>query len=100
MMPGAEPRAGTTPAAEPDRRGSEIVDLTDTALDDPTAAERGHEPDAATPADRVPAMDVAMQTDRRDRLRKVAAIVFVTVVVLGAGAVTLTRSPFFAARTI
>ena len=41
-----------------------------------------------------------MQTDRRDRLRKVAAIVFVTVVVLGAAAVTLTRSPFFAARTI
>ena len=100
MMPGAEPRAGTTPAAEPDRIGSEIVDLTDTALDDPTAAERGDEPDAATPADRVPAMDVAMQTDRRDRLRKVAAIVFVTVVVLGAAAVTLTRSPFFAARTI
>jgi cell division protein FtsQ len=100
MMPGAEPRAGTTPAAEPDRRGSEIVDLTDTALDDPTASERGDEPDAATPADRVPAMDVAMQTDRRDRLRKVAAIVFVTVVVLGAAAVTLTRSPFFAARTI
>src|SRR5580765_2227969 len=45
-------------------------------------------------------MDVALQTDRRDRLRKVAAIVFVTVVVLGAAAVTLTRSPFFAARTI
>ena len=78
MMPDAEPRAGTTPAAEPDRRGSEIVDLTDTALDDPTAAERGDEPDAATPADRVPAMDVAMH-DRpprpapqggRDRIRR------------------------------
>ena len=41
-----------------------------------------------------------MPADRRDRLRKVGAIVFVTVVVLGAAAVTLTRSPFFAARTI
>ena len=60
MMPDAEPLAGTTSAAEPDRMGSEIVDVTETTLDDPTAAERGDEPDAATPADRVPAMDVAI----------------------------------------
>ena len=76
-MPDAEPRAGTTSAAEPGPMGSEIVDLTDTALDDATAAERGDGSDAATPTDRVPPADVAMLTDRRERLRKVAAIVFV-----------------------
>lgn len=37
---------------------------------------------------------------RRDRLRKVGAIAFIATVVLGAAAVTLTRSPFFYARTI
>jgi len=66
-MPDAEPRAGTTSAAEPGPLGSEIVDLTDTALDDATAAERGDGPDAATPTDRVPPADVAMLTDRRER---------------------------------
>ena len=35
-----------------------------------------------------------------DRIRKIAAIAFIAVVVLGAGAVTLTRSPFFFADTI
>ena len=44
--------------------------------------------------------DAPPPADRRDRFRKAGAIVFITVVVLGAATVTLTRSPFFAARTI
>ena len=47
-----------------------------------------------------PPADAPTAADRRDRFRKVGAIVFIAVVVLGAAAVTLTRSPFFAARTI
>ena len=35
-----------------------------------------------------------------DRIRKIAAIAFIAVVVVGAGGVTLTRSPFFFADTI
>ena len=67
MMPDAEPRAGTTIGSRaPIAAGSEIVDLTDAALDDPTAAERGDEPDAATTTDRVPA-------DGRRRCRPTAA---------------------------
>ena len=99
-MPDAEPVAATTSTDEADPLVSEIVDLTDTVPDEPRVAERGDEPDAATPTDPVPLVDVPPPADRRDRLRKVGAIVFVTVVVLGAAAVTLTRSPFFAARTI
>ena len=45
-------------------------------------------------------VDAPPPADRRDRFRKVGAIVFIAVVVLGAATVTLTRSPFFAARTI
>jgi cell division protein FtsQ len=100
MTPGAEPLAGATSADQPDPVESEIVDLTDTVLDEPGAAERGEESDPAAPTDPGPVVDVPPPTDRRDRLRQVGAIVFVTVVVLGAAAVTLTRSPFFAARTI
>jgi cell division protein FtsQ len=37
---------------------------------------------------------------RHDRLRKAGAIAFIATVMLGAAAVTLTRSPFFYARTI
>jgi cell division protein FtsQ len=101
MTSGADPLAGTTSADQPDPEESEIVDLTDTVLDERrAAAERGEEPDPATSTDPGPLVDVPPPADRRDRLRKVGAIVFVTVVVLGAAAVTLTRSPFFAARTI
>jgi cell division protein FtsQ len=100
MMPDAEPRAGTTSAAEPDPGVPEIVDLTDAVQDDLVVAARGDEPDAAAITAPMPLVDVPPPADRRDRFRKVGAIVFVTVVVLGAAAVTLTRSPFFAARTI
>jgi cell division protein FtsQ len=37
---------------------------------------------------------------RRDRARKIVAIAFIATILLGAGAVTLTRSPFFDARSI
>ena len=95
-MPGAEPRAGTTPAAEPDRRGSEIVDLTEPA--GRPDGRRARRPGAATP--RTAAGDGCRDADRPPRpARKVAAIVFVTVVVLGRGG-DADSQPFFAARTI
>ena len=101
MMPDAESLAGTIAADATEPAGSEIVDLTDVAVADPTDAE----PDTATDeapstAEPTSLADVPRPADRRDRLRKVGAIVFITVVVLGAATVTLTRSPFFAARTI
>jgi cell division protein FtsQ len=104
MMPDAEPIGETIGADAAEISGSEIVDLTDTAMADPADTGRAIEPDAAT--DEASAVepaslaDVPPSGDRRDRFRKVGAIVFITVVVLGAAAVTLTRSPFFAARTI
>jgi cell division protein FtsQ len=88
MMPDAEPLAGSIEADATDPTGSEVVDLTDTVVDDAPAST------VATSLADVP------PPDRRERHRKVGAIVFITVVVLGAAAVTLTRSPFFAARTI
>ncbi len=40
------------------------------------------------------------EAGRHDRIRKIVAIVFIATVLLGAAAVTLTRSPFFYAREI
>ena len=97
MMPDAEPLAETIGTDVPDAEGSEIVDLTDTAL--------AAEPDTATDdasgaAGSASLADAPPPADRGDRFRKIGAIVFITVVVLGAATVTVTRSPFFAARTI
>ena len=47
-----------------------------------------------------PAPGPARLPSRRDRARKTVAIAFIATVVLGAGAVTLTRSPFFDAHSI
>ncbi len=59
MMPDAEPRVGTTSAAETDPVASEIVDLTDTAQDEPSADRRADaEPDVATDDGPVPLVDV------------------------------------------
>jgi cell division protein FtsQ len=44
--------------------------------------------------------DRARSLGRHDRIRKISAIVFIVTVLLGAAAVTLTRSPFFYARQI
>jgi cell division protein FtsQ len=98
-MPDAEPLAETMATDATDPTGSEIVDLTEAAGGDPTDAGPSTEPDTAT-AEPTPPVEEPPTADRRERLRKTGAIVFITVVVLGAAAVTLTRSPFFAARTI
>jgi cell division protein FtsQ len=105
MMPDAEPLAETIEADATVAAASEIVDVTDAAVAEPdTEQATDPDPDAATDggsesAGSTPLADVP-RADRRDRLRKVGAIVFITVVVLGAATVTVTRSPFFAARTI
>ena len=84
----------------------EVVDLTDTPIEGSKEAVLADEPastsDGATPTQTGPSalVEVSRSSDSRDRLRKVGAIAFVTVIVLGAATVTLTRSPFFAARTI
>ena len=104
MMPDAEPLAETIEADATAAAASEIVDVTDAAVAEPDTEQARSDPDAATDggsasAGSTPLADVP-RADRRDRLRKVGAIVFITVVVLGAATVTVTRSPFFAARTI
>jgi cell division protein FtsQ len=103
MMPDAEPLAETLGADATETAGEEIVDLSDAAMADPMdtglAIGSGTSDDASATAGSTSLAD-APPSDRRDRFRKVGAIVFITVVVLGAAAVTLTRSPFFAARTI
>ena len=105
-MPDAEPLAETIETDATDA-GSEIVDLTDAAVADLTDAGPAAEPDpdaatgdASATSRSMSLADGPPPADRRDRFRKVGAIVFITVVVLGAATVTLTRSPFFAARTI
>jgi cell division protein FtsQ len=98
MMPDAEPLAETIGVDATDIAGSEIVDLTDAAVADQDTG-LATEPNTAT-EESTSLADVPPPADRRDRLRKVGAIVFITVVVLGAATVTVTRSPFFAARTI
>ena len=104
MMPDAEPLAETIGADATDTASSEIVDLTDAAVADPDTRP-ATEPDISThdrseAAGSTSLADVPPPADRRERLRKVGAIVFITLVVLGAATVTVTRSPFFAARTI
>ena len=96
MMPDAEP-IGTDADTRPwTRPRSDVVDLTDVAVADPTDAGPAAEPDAATDerrrlrATRSPRLPPA---DRRDRLGKSAAIVFIAVVVLGAAAVTAHPQP-------
>jgi cell division protein FtsQ len=54
---------------------------------------------AADPAE-IDIFDRTRGSERRDRLRKIGAISFIAAVLLLAAAVTLTRSPFFDARTI
>jgi cell division protein FtsQ len=90
MMPDAEPLAATILAAEADEVDAaepDVIDLTARGLVDGSPAADDTEVDAAAPP-------------RRDRLRRAGAIVFIIVVILGAAVVTLTRSPFFSARTI
>jgi cell division protein FtsQ len=83
MMPDVEPRADA---------GATDADPTKTDVPDRMGAAE------TMPDDRPPAG--LSSAGRHDRLRKVTAIAFIATVLLGAGAVTLTRSPFFDARTI
>src|SRR6185436_10386899 len=100
-MPDAEPLAETIATAETDPTAPEIVDLTDAAPSDPPGTEPDTGSAEASATTEAPSLaEVPSPADRRDRLRKVGAIVFIAVVVLGAATVTVTRSPFFAARTI
>lgn len=81
MMPDVEP-VTETGGTDPHPVEIDLSDRTEVA-----------EPIAGPPA-------LPSAGDRRDRLRKIGAVVFITTVLLGAVAVTLTRSPFFYARTI
>ena len=111
-MPDAESLAEAIGA---DAAGPEIVDLTETSAGGPAGTPAGTpaggpagtpgviEADQATGDPSVAERSIADTSppaDRHDRLRKMAAVVFIAAVVLGAATVTLTRSPFFAARTI
>jgi cell division protein FtsQ len=58
------------------------------------------EPRSATEPPRSDRPSFRPAAGRRDHLRKIAAIAFIATVLLGAAAVTLTRSPFFYAHAI
>ena len=107
MMPDVEPVVfieGTE--ADPDptdgSRGTDVVEQTagetrpveaieaETSRDAPSAPEPAATDGPASPRDPGP----------HDRVRKIAAIAFIATVLLGAAAVTLTRSPYFAAHRI
>jgi cell division protein FtsQ len=95
MMPDAEGLDGVTLDVVEDAAGSDIADITDDVTAD------GGERSVTDEAPRsTSVMGEPASTSGNDRLRKIAAVVFISVVVLGAGVVTITRSPFFAARTI
>ncbi|MGZ5296027.1 MAG: cell division protein FtsQ/DivIB [Actinomycetota bacterium] len=95
-----------TDAARTDTEASETVVSDRTEACGPT--ESGTDPTGGVevgsrPHDRLPTLDTAALVaadDRHDRLRKIGAIAFIATVLLGAAAVTLTRSPFFYAHTI
>lgn len=95
MMPDAERLDGGTLDVVEDAAGSDVVDLTDAEIAGGGERTVTDERPRSTSVTAEPA-----STSRSDRLRKIAAIVFISVVVLGAAVVTITRSPFFAARTI
>jgi cell division protein FtsQ len=57
-------------------------------------------PEGPPPITEPPGPEPARLPSRRERVRKIVAIAFITTVLLGAGVVTLTRSPFFDARSI
>jgi cell division protein FtsQ len=87
MMPDVEPLLDTegTAPGETDADPSDEIDPEKT-------------PDVQPPSPEPPTVQQAV--GRHDRLRKIVAIAFIATVLLGAAAVTLTRSPFFYARTL
>ena len=107
MMPDVEPVVfieGTE--ADPDptdaSRGTDVVEQTEGETGPAEAIEAEASPDA--PSAPEPAATDGPSLPRvpgpHDRVRKIAAIAFIATVLLGAAAVTLTRSPYFAAHRI
>lgn len=84
MMPDVEPVTDTDGGVEPDRGPA--------PGEQPAVTEQ--RPPGPAPA------AIPSEVGQRDRLRKVVAIAFIATVLVSAAAVTLTRSPFFFARTI
>jgi cell division protein FtsQ len=81
MMPGVEPFTETG-GTDPDPAKIDVSDRMGESV-----------PPAGPPV-------LPSEVDRRDRLRKIGAVAFIATVLLGAAAVTVTRSPFFYARTV
>ena len=107
MMPDVEPVVfieGTQ--ADPDptdaSHGADVVEQTERETGPADTTEAEASPDA--PPEHEPAAIEGSSLPRvpgpHDRVRKIAAIAFIAVVLLGAAAVTLTRSPYFAAHRI
>lgn len=99
MMPGVEPRAD---AGGTDADPTTIDVSVRTGASEATAWETAPsgEVTVETMSDNQPSFTRLASAGRHDRLRKIGAIAFIATVLLGVAAVTLTRSPFFAARTI
>jgi cell division protein FtsQ len=100
MMPDVEPVTkveGTDPdPADTDPTEAAVAHRTGEI--EPETTSHGRPSTTDPPAPDLPTLQPAGR--QRDRLRKISAIAFIALVLLGAAAVTLTRSPFFAARTI
>jgi cell division protein FtsQ len=106
MMPDVEP---DTERADADPAETDASDLTEVSGPTASKTDTAGEVEVETaPSDR-PTTPQAVISEpsarpsaagRHDRIRKIVAIVFIATVVLGAAAVTLTRSPFFYAREI
>ena len=106
-MPDVEPVVfieGTQ--ADPDptdaSHGADVVEQTERETGPADTIEAEASPD--TPPEHEPAAIEGSSLPRvpgpHDRVRKIAAIAFIAAVLLGAAAVTLTRSPYFAAHRI
>lgn len=107
MMPDVEPviDPGGTDADRVGADVSERMDASERAASEtgPTDAAVVEAETETMPGDHQPDIESPAHLSmggRHDRLRKAGAIVFIATVLLGAAAVTLTRSPFFYARTI
>lgn len=99
MMPDAEPVTDTE-AADADPATTEVSDQTET-LGETAPSDLSTTPRSVTTEMVTSETPVRPSgAGRHDRTRKVVAIVFIATVLLGAAAVTLTRSPFFYAREI
>jgi cell division protein FtsQ len=106
MMPDVEPVVvieGTDadPAPVDASRATDVVEQTARETGRVEAIEAEASPDASAPPGSAAAgPSLPRVPGPHDRVRKIAAIAFIATVLLGAAAVTLTRSPYFAAHRI